>query len=86
MSIEIKKTIALDMSIGDWDLFMPQNESEWVATQFAADQINRAIENAFNGGMDRSEAYRAIYAVMKLYAEMGAIDTEPQCVLGGILN
>ena len=43
----------------------------------AANEINRAIMDAINGGADRGAAESAVLKVMGQDADLGAVDSEP---------
>ncbi len=79
--LRITKQITVDMSADDWELYSSIPEAEE-----AAYEISKSIERAYNAGGKRSEVEHSAMAVMRKYAELGAVDSEPLYHLRRILD
>lgn len=79
--VKVKKTISLDLTAEDWQLYtiIP-------GAAIAASQLNNCIESAVNAGLSEREVYRNAYEQMRALSKFGATDTEPMWVLEKLLK
>lgn len=72
--------VSVDMDGEDWQLFTIDNKA---ACDAAARAINRGIEALALQGITRYSEY---HKLLKPFANLGATDTEPECVLQDVLE
>jgi hypothetical protein len=88
MKILIKQTVhvdTLDVSADEWQLFTHTLDHK-EASDAAATLLNTIIVETVNNGQSREEVYVNTQEVMYSVSNTGASDTEPQHVLGDILD
>lgn len=78
-------TVKLNDLPEQWELFTVDPEQR-KRSAFAAATINTALENAVNGGKDRSAVWSEVTGVMQQFRNCGAMDTEPRNHLREILD
>ena len=81
LTITNKPTIALSLTSNDWELY-----SHRPGSAEAARELNRALEEAVNGGLDRAQVLTAVWPVFQEHTMMGATDSEPMWHLDRILD
>lgn len=79
--LQIRKTVRLDYSADEWDLFTDMDGVEDVAKS-----LNETFSQCVNIGMSRDEVESAVYKKMREYKQFGASDSEPERVLYYLLE
>jgi hypothetical protein len=80
-NLTVTKQIKVNFTAEQWDLFTHEKDCT-----NAANDLNLALELAFNEGLTKSEVFDRVYKVMKANAEYGAADSEPIYLLEKALN
>ena len=73
--------ISLSLTAEDWELFTYTMDCTGVA-----EAINKGVEKAINEATSAREAAGAGYAVLRKYADYGALDSEPLRCLDRIIE
>jgi hypothetical protein len=81
LTITNKPTISLSLTANDWELYSPLPG----AAQ-AARELNRALEEAVNSGLDRVQTFTAVWPVFQEHTMIGATDSEPMWHLDRVLD
>ncbi len=82
--LTITKQITLDRSAEQWELYTT-SPGRALDCELAAQAINKAIEDAFNRGETQREVEKIALETMGKYSDLGAMDSEPQCILIDLL-
>lgn len=70
--VTIQSVVTISRTADDWELYSHRSGAEQ-----AAQDINAAIEKAFNSGRPRYETERLAMAAMRTHVDLGALDSEP---------
>lgn len=80
-NLTVTKQIKVNFTAEQWDLYTYDRDCT-----NAANDLNLALELAFNEGLTKSEVYDRVCKVMKSNAEYGAADSEPLYLLEKALD
>jgi hypothetical protein len=78
--IAIKKTITVNLTPGDWQLYTMPGD------MLAARQLNQALEQLVNSGNDSTATRNSMLLVMEKLSQFGAADSEPIYTLEDVLD
>ena len=80
-NLTVTKQIKVNFTAEQWDLYTHAKDCTNVAND-----LNLALELAFNEGLTKSEVYDRVCKVMKVNSEYGAGDSEPLYLLEKTLD
>jgi len=80
-SITHTVTANISLTPEDWQIYASRP-----GAKDAADRLNRAFNDAVNGGKDRLQVYQNVYRVMHELDEFGTTDGEASDVLVALLD
>jgi uncharacterized Fe-S radical SAM superfamily protein PflX len=80
-NLTVTKQIKVNFTAEQWDLYTHDRDCN-----NAANDLNLALELAFNEGLTKSEVYDRVCKVMRANASYGACDSEPLYFLEKALN
>ena len=86
----LKRTAQIEtptFSADKWDLYTyDDNKKMQKRCAKAASDLNKTFAGAVNSGKTREEVYKDMMAVMTVYSDTGACDTEPMWLLHDMLE
>lgn len=80
-NLTVTKQIKVKFTAEQWELYAHTKDCT-----NAANDLNLALELAFNEGLTKSEIYDRVYKTMKANSEYGACDSEPLYLLEKTLD
>ena len=81
MGIEIKKTVNINLSADEWELYTASMD----CTEAAA-ELNKAMTEAINSSETADEAYKKLKGTFSKLGKFGASDSEPLYHMNDILH
>jgi hypothetical protein len=86
----LKRTVTIEnpnLSARSWDLYThTETKKMQQRCALAANDLNKTFTASVNAGKNRNEVYRDMMAVMLVYSDTGACDSEPMHLLDDMLD